>query len=210
MENEMRPYTKVKVGFDYDYANAITTYSNPRFHEAWEELGDLLAFRSGWHCDVVNQGELLWSFGVFGGSLLNIGIHKVGIFACFDYHEDCLYEFETIGEVSDWLDKREEKAKEKDIKESKSFLSPDGWKLLRNITFDLEIDWFPDTYVGVVRGSASEATFAESLSGVIHNAREMLINVLGAEHSIVTEIKFKTTLTIEATTKFLVEKVEGE
>lgn len=34
----------------------------------WEDLGNLLGGRPGWRCQLVNQGELLWSYGAMGRS----------------------------------------------------------------------------------------------------------------------------------------------
>ena len=79
MQPEQRPYEAVEVGVDIDYVSACETYGGgPNFLDSWKELGDLLAYRTGWHFDIVNRGEALWSLGFFGESLLNISVAAGG------------------------------------------------------------------------------------------------------------------------------------
>src|ERR1700693_3294243 len=108
---EVRPYTKVKVGFNQNYSHAWATYSSNSLGTQWIELGDLLAFRAGWHCDVINYGELLWNFGTFNGSILSIQVLNDGKFRCFEYYQDESQDLENIDAGMDWINEREENAR---------------------------------------------------------------------------------------------------
>jgi len=67
----------------------------------------ILAHRAGWHFDLVNDSEPLWSLGAFGSSLLNIYVDNSGAFSCFDYLQDAGERLTTVTEVENWLATRE-------------------------------------------------------------------------------------------------------
>lgn len=119
MSSDERPaHTTVEVGFtNTDYVNVCERYGGgPELLDQWRALGDLLAHRAGWHFDVVNDGQALWSLGAFGGSLLNIHVQADGSYHCLDYLQDKQSRggstegwlaTPSLGEVEKWLEPRE-------------------------------------------------------------------------------------------------------
>ena len=203
--DEINSCTPIKVGFNHDYFNAITTYSRHSLKEHWIELADRLASREGWHCDVVNLNELMWSFGTFGGSLLNIQVIDNGEFGCFDYLEDETVNLKQIEDVGAWINQREARARSSDLETSKQFLSADSWHGLRNYPFELDIDYVDSAFVGVISGGAHEPTFAYTLVEVIKNAKQMIAAYFGADVSLINQINVRCHLTEVATKNFMIE-----
>jgi len=201
--DDFRPLqAPIVVNYNTEYSNAWTTYSQPSLGPKWQELGDLLAGREGWHCDVVNSVELMWSFGTFRGSLLNIQVLKNGQFGCFDYSEDENQSFELIADVDAWILKREPAARKSDLETSKDFLSANNWHGLRNFPFELDVDYVDPTYIGVIRGGAHEATFARSLKELIINAKQMIVAYFDSEESMGDQLIIRTHLAEAATKHF--------
>ena len=65
------PYATVEVNFSNSgYLQACERFGGgPGLVPQWTVLGDLLAHRAGWHFDVVNHGEAVWSDVVDGAEL---------------------------------------------------------------------------------------------------------------------------------------------
>ncbi len=202
---EVHPAEHIKVGFDQNYVNACRTYSSPSLHIHWDQLGKMLGHREGWHCDVVNSNQLLWSFGTFGKSLLSIEVVDNGIFACFDYYEDQVISQTSVQEVHDWVNSRETSVRETDLEDSKKFLSASNWHGLRNLPFEIDIDFIEANYVGVIRQSEHEPTFGRNLIEVIRNSKEMIATYFGADFSLIDSINVKCHLSEAATKNFLVQ-----
>jgi hypothetical protein len=198
MDEELRPYTTVRVGFDMDYLGVCDVFSHFEFRDRWCELGDLLAHRVGWHFDIVNSlSEILWSYGAFTGSLLNISLDEEGRYACFDYDRDDVTYVHDLSDVAKWIDEREPAAKVKDTS-ANEMLASDDWRLLRGTTLDLDVSWSDAWYEASVSGLPADATFGRTLAEVVINARQMVADSVGAPEVVIPEIRFRVHLNSDA------------
>ena len=149
--------------------------------------------------------ELLWSYGAFAGSLLNISLDEEGRYACFDYFRDDVTYVHDLSEVSKWIDGREPAAKVKDIIGNEMLASSD-WRILRGTTLDLDVSWSDGWYESSVSGLPADATFGRTLAEVVINARQMVAVSVGAPEVVMPEIRFRVHLNSDASSALVAGK----
>ncbi|MGW4805823.1 hypothetical protein [Kitasatospora sp. NPDC004272] len=194
----MRPYTEVRVGFsNSDYDNVCERYGggHERLGE-WRDLGDLLHGRTGWHFDVVNDGEALWSLGVLGSSLLNISVDEEGGFHCFDYLGDEAVLLESISQVEQWLAPREENAKQPQDGQIE-MLRTNDWQLFKMMDFTVRVTWSDGTYTAVLP-QVADAAFGSSLPDTLNAAAEMLCHTFKAPLELAPALQLTAELDLSA------------
>ncbi len=201
----VRPYTTVRIGNDNDdYDNVCATYGGGSdLLPAWRDLGDLLAYRPGWHFDIVNKGEALWSLGLFGESRLNIHVNDDARYHCFDYGQDASADFGDIPSVEAWLTDREEKAKAP----SKTILAlvrADDWALLKRHPLRLLVSW-SDGYYAASLPHHYDASIAATLKQAVNGAAQMLCTLLRAPVDLAPEVKLIVELDETATERLRTE-----
>lgn len=200
MVNQIRPHTSILVNFERKYRNVCDSYTNPEHREQWFALGDLLANEPYWSCEIDSSNELRWSYANMGGSWLNIGATKEGLFTCFDYYQDEANEYLTIDEVPSWITSHEEEAKKKGLKDWRWWGRTDN---LEFIPFELNIDYSNGMFVGKIKVVPEDRVIARDLPDTIIQATRVLADFLQIETKIITNIRFETTLTSRATLALL-------
>ena len=209
--DEVPPHQTVEVGFtNNDYVNVCDTYGGGhKLLDKWRALGDLLAHRPGWHFDVVNRGEALWSLGAFGESLLNIHVQENGTFGCLDYIQDkrgtgdgeAWFEARTVDEVEAWLDKREAQSRQPS-ELAKQLLSDEDWRILRIHEFKVKVTWSDGWYLADVRGIPEEATFEKTLHDLIASTRAMITRYVDAPADLASDLRVRVELDDRSANKF--------
>lgn len=186
--NEIPPHRSVHVGISMlEYSQVCDVFGGGHQNlEAWKELGNLLANRVGWHFELVNWGDPLWSLGSFGESMLNIGISENG-FGCFDYRDDESWDFDNISDVSDWVDAREMNARQLS-QMSHEWLSANDWALLKSHTFDAQISTIEQHFLTEVDGVLEPGRMSESFIDAVQNARQLIIDFLSAPQHLAASI----------------------
>lgn len=196
---ERLPYQSVRVNFtNSDYRNVCEDFGGGfEAWPAWQALGNLLAHRPGWHFDVVNRGEPLWSLGVLGESRLNISVEDDGRFHCYDAGRDDDATLDRVADVEDWLEPREEEARQPsavllDIARS------DDWRILKAHPFRLYVSW-SDGYFAATLPALTEAGFGQTLDAAVNRAGEMLCHLFGAPVELARELTMELELDPYAT-----------
>jgi hypothetical protein len=189
-----RPYTSVRAGLDNDdYLNVCDTYGGgPERREAWLDLGDQLAYRPGWHFDLVNDGEPLWSLGILGESRLNIHVNPEGKYSCYDHDEDTEVVCTSIPEVEGWLSNREDRAREPSPMLLELARTND-WSILKSHPHELRVSW-SDGYYSASLPGLGEASFAATLKDAINGAAEMLCGLFGAPAALAPQLTLRAEL----------------
>ena len=196
----MRPYAEVRVRFDNnDYDNVCDRYGGgPDRLDQWRDLGDLLHGRAGWHFNVVNDGEALWSLGVLGSSLLNISVDvDRGGFHCFDYTQDDGDWLDDLAAVEAWLAPREDQAKQIPA-DYRASMRADDWWLFKGFTFELQVSWSDGTYAAAAKQLA-EVAFGSTLEQGLSNAAEMICSLFEAPRELASQLKLTVELDLSAT-----------
>lgn len=201
----MRPYTSVRAGFsNSDYDNVCDTYGGGlTLQSAWRDLGDLLAHRPGWHFDVVNDSEALWSLGLLGESRLNIHVNEDGRYACFDYAEDTSALLNDIPSVEAWLSTREDKAKQPS-RVLVELVRSDDWSGLKRHSFQLRVSW-SDGYYSASLPHYYDASFGSTLKDAINAATEMLCQLFGAPTDLASQLTIWVELDETATAQVIAQ-----
>ncbi|WP_344219685.1 hypothetical protein [Kribbella sancticallisti] len=110
MNEQRQEPVRIDVGFDFECLTACEAFGGGwAFTKHWQGLGDLLGHRPGWHFDIVNDGEAMWSIGAFGASRMKITLNQDGSYHCHDHDEDSDADFGELAEVEAWLVPREER-----------------------------------------------------------------------------------------------------
>lgn len=195
------PHINVRVGFaNADYINACADFGpsdDRKVIAAWQELGDLLAGRSGWHFDIVStsggQREALWSLGTFGAALLNIGLDEQAQFRCFDYLEDQSQDCSIVAEVERWLAGREERAKKPNAAQLELAQADDWWGLKIH-RYTAVVSWSDGYYSATVLGAMLDAAFGETLQQAINCVGEMICAMYDAPAALAAELKLAVEL----------------
>jgi len=169
----MDPYQSVKVNFDNnDYINVCVQYGGGyALLHAWRALGDLLAGRPGWHFDVVNDGEALWSLGLLGESRLNIRVTEDGGYHCYDYGADHAVVIYGIAAVELWLADREDEAK----LPSATLLAlarGDDWSVFKHHQFKMTVSW-SDDYFSASLPHHLDSAFGSALPEAVLGAAQL-------------------------------------
>lgn len=185
-DEQLPPHQTVEVQLaSRDYSNVCETYGGGwELRKRWEDLGDLLAHRMGWHFEL-SSGHPLWSLGHFGASMLNIRVVESGDFYCFDYAADEAVEVSTTEQVEAWLAHREVAARQP-TQLQRSILEDSDWRILRSgaSVFDVRVSWSDGWYFATVVGLPEEAVFEKTLRSVVDSVRSMLVRSLGAPDDI--------------------------
>jgi len=195
----MRPCGSVRVQFDNsDYDNVCVNFGGgDDLLPAWRDLGDLLAHRSGWHFDVVNHGEALWSLGLLGESRLNIHVTEDRRFHCHDHDTDQDDVVDGIPAVEDWLGAREERAKQPSALLLDLARAMD-WGVLKSHTFTLRVSW-SDGYFAASLPDHYDVAFGRTLPEAITGASEMLCRLFDAPAELAEQLTLTTELDTTAT-----------
>lgn len=182
---------RIDVGFDFEYLSACETFGGGwEFTQQWRGLGDLLAHRPGWHFDIVNDGEAMWSAGAFGASRMNITLNPDGSYHCYDRDEDSEDDFGELAEVEAWLMPREERARSlTDLQ--REITQSNNWSVLLAMPYEIRISWSDGWYTASVSRLPEEAAFQDTLGGVVHAARELITAYFGAPSSLSEELKVR-------------------
>ena len=196
-----RPHVNVRVSFaNADYINVCADFGpsdDRKVITAWQELGDLLAGRSGWHFDIVStsggQREALWSLGTFGASLLNIGLDAQARFRCFDYLEDQSQDCSSVADVERWLTGREERAKKPNAAQLELAQADDWWGL-KSHRYVAVVSWSDGYYSATVLGAMLDAAFGETLQQAVNRAGEMICDTYDAPPELAAELKLAVEL----------------
>ncbi|MGW1364535.1 hypothetical protein ACWCQP_44915 [Streptomyces chartreusis] len=196
---ERLPYQSVRVNFaNSDYRNVCESFGGGfEVWPAWEVLGNFLAHRPGWHFDVVNRGEPLWSLGVLGESRLNVSIEDDGRFRCYDAGRDDDATLDTVADIEHWLEPREDEAR----KPSAVLLNiarSDDWRILKAHPFRLYISW-SDGYFAATLPALVEAGFGRTLAEAVNRAGEMLCHLFEAPAELAPELTMELELNADAT-----------
>ncbi len=189
-----RPYTSVGVGVDNnDYFNVCDIYGGgPALREAWLDLGDQLAHRPGWHFDVVNDGQPLWSLGILGVSRLNIHVNQDGRYSCYDHDEDAEAICTSIPEVEEWLSTREDRAREPSPM-LLELAKADDWSVFKAHPHELRVSW-SDGYYSASLPGLSETSLAVTLKDAINGAAEMLCRLFNAPAALAPQLTLRAEL----------------
>lgn len=204
MTNELPPSTfvRVKLGFGSpEYIVTACTWHGWELKEWFLEIGDLLAGRSGWHCELTAEG-VLWSFGPFGASLFNISPPKdaeapVGRFALFDYDADESIYFEAVQELRMWLDANEHRHANH-VHKMRDMISMSDWAVLTKGALEARVDFAEGLFIGTVPSLPAEATFARTLAELVNNLRELVGAAVGAPADVTARIRLRVLLEPDA------------
>lgn len=196
---ERPPYQSVRVNFsNSNYQNVCEDFGGGfEAWPAWEELGNLLAYRAGWHFDFVNRGEPLWSVGVLGESRLNVSVEGESRYHCYDHDRNDEATLDSISEVESWLEPREEEAR-KPSAVSLSIARSDDWRILKTYPFRLSVSW-SDGYFAATLPALTEAGFGQTLVEAVNQAGEMLCHLFGAPTELARDLTMELELDPAAT-----------
>ncbi|WP_458246837.1 hypothetical protein [Streptomyces sp. MAI_2237] len=196
---ERPPYQSVRVNFsNSDYQNICEDFGGG--HEAWpawRELGDLLAYRSGWHFDFVNRGKPLWSLGVLGESRLNISVDGDSRYHCYNRDRNDEATLDSIAEVEDWLGPREEEVG-KPSEVSLNIARSDDWRILKVHAFRLSVSW-SDGYSPQRCRRSRRRDSGRRWRRPVNRAGEMLCHLFGAPTELAPELTMELELDSAAT-----------
>lgn len=203
--NERRPYLDVRVNLAMGSPEYIVTAmaTHGWEYKSWfEEIGDLLGGRPGWHCDLTSEGILSWSFGAFGASLFNISPPKDaeaedGRFSVFDYEADEVVPFDAVSPLREWLDENEPRHAGH-AGSLRALAAVNNWAPLTRVGLEARVDYADGTWIGTITTIPSEATFGRSLSHVVRALREMVGAVLDVPTAIIPKIRLQVTLEANA------------
>lgn len=177
----------------------------------WEDLGELLGGRPGWHCEFTAQG-LLWSFGPLGSSLFNISpsttmpgndpaqeafVWDRG-YELFDYELDETVHLQDTVALRTWLEANESRH-DGHLRSLGALVSGDGWADLGRFEWEARVTHDNSTFIGEVPKVPSEMVVADDLPGVILALQELMAHVFGAPVSAARHVRFKLVLDSKAT-----------
>jgi hypothetical protein len=200
------PYTTVEVTFgNSGYLQVCERLGGgPELVPQWTVLGDLLAHRPGWHFDVVNNGEVVWSWGAFGTAVLSISLTDDGRFRCYDALEQSSRIFPDRQRVDDWLAERDDPSRSLSA-QARTLLAENGWAMLRRHVFLLRVSWADGWFVSDVKGVPHETVFETSVSDSVRTARAMVTRFCGAPEELAHDLVVRVEMDEHATRRFLVE-----
>ena len=201
-EYERRPFELVEINFgSTDYRIACDTYGGGSHNEIkWIELANQLVGRPGWHFDIANSGEALWSFGDFGGSTLNISIED-DTFNCYSHLTDDSEVLPDIGSVLRWVDTLEPSAKKYPIHLAKAF----NWGALRAMPFLVRVDAIDEKFCVGIKGMSEITIFADSVADAVADAKNKIIDYFQAPEELADELTIRLEIN-EAATRLLLSR----
>ena len=200
------PYATVEVNFSNSgYLQVCERFGGgPELVPQWTVLGDLLAHRAGWHFDVVNHGEAVWSWGAFGAAVLSISLTDDGRFRCYDALQQTCRTFTDRQQVDGWLAERDDASRSLSP-QARALLAENGWAFLRRHVFVLRVSWADGWFVSDVKGVPHETVFETSLSESVRTARAMLTRFCGAPEALAPDLVVRVEMDEHATRRFLLE-----
>jgi hypothetical protein len=169
----------------------------------WEELGDLLGGRPGWHCELTNEG-LLWSFGAMESSLPNFGWHgredqPAHGYELFDHEADTTLSFDNIALLRTWLEANEHRHANHLRTELRRWVVHDDWQLLKAFSWKAKVSHEGRSWLGTVDNIPSEATFATDLPALIGQMKELIAAAFDAPADVAAGISPSVRLDESAT-----------
>jgi len=181
---------EVKIAFGHpNYVNLAESMYGSDSQEWWEELGDLLGGRSGWHCELTNSG-LMWSFGPAGSSMFNITAPEEGLptdgYDLFDYDDDRTIHFDSTHEMREGLEDNESRHTD--------HLRGIHWELGRAPVWRVKVDVDEEVWLGTVEGIPMEVVTAANLPSLLRAARGLVVHAFGAPTGSVSEVKLDAVL----------------
>ena len=197
---EPEPYENVEVNFSNpDYRNVCDTFGGgfERLDD-WIALANILAGRPGWHFDIVNDGQALWSLGDFGGSNLNISVTEDG-FNCYNHSSDDSVVLKNIDLVSSWIEPLEEEGRRFPIQLAAS----SNWQVLLSLKFRIRVDVIGDKYCADVKGMAEEEVFGDTLVEVVAFARERIVQYFEAPVELTEKLLIRLDISEKATQRLM-------
>lgn len=199
-----------------NYVNLVQSMYGPDSLDWWEELGDLLGGRSGWHCDFTSEG-LLWSFGAMGSSLFNVSpvtaesvaeddeaepyVWNRG-YELFDYEADNLLNFGDTTELREWLEENEARHAEH-LRSLNAFVRGNEWSDLSRFEWDARVTHDSSTFIGVVPKVPSEMVAGPDLPSVLTGLQELMAHAFGAPHDAARHVRLNVRLDTKATAALL-------
>jgi hypothetical protein len=169
----------------------------------WEQLGDLLGGRPGWHCELTSEG-LMWSFGALGSSLFNVSWHGEGDevptgYELFDYDADETLSFGSVDELRVWLEGNEHRHANHLRDNLRGWVMADDWALLKSFPWKAQVTFLDGTWVGTVLGIPADATFAGSLPDLVGQLRELIADAFDAPASVAPDVSLSVRMDRAAT-----------
>jgi hypothetical protein len=195
----MHPYTQVRVGLsNADYDNVCEAYGGEYARlGAWRDLGDLLAQRVSWHFDLdLAHGEIGWHLGVLGEARLVITVADSG-YRCYDHAQDESVICETVLDVTQWLDEREEAASEPSDM-LRRLGQADDWAVFKAYAYKVYLTWSDGYFAASVPGF-QDAAFGPGLAETLNGAAEMICRFFGAPEDLASQLTLTAELDEAAT-----------
>lgn len=176
--------------------------------EWWENLGDLLHGRPGWHCDYTSDG-LLWSYGAAGASLFNIGPPEDygfgrGEYEVFDYDEDEVFNFPGTAALQTWLESNEHRHADH-LRNLSAFVSGNDWADLSKFDWDARVTYDGSSFIGQVPKVPSEMVAGPDLKAVLKGLQELMAYAFGAPQEAARHVRVNARLDSNATAAFLAD-----
>jgi hypothetical protein len=196
---EPEPYTTVEMQFgNSDYQNICSEYGGgDKLFPQWRALGNLLAHRPGWYCEM-SLGDVLWSLGPYGSSRLNTHIEPDGTFYGYEHDTDDSFVTTDIAALEQWLIPREKRARQISPL-MHSFMSDDSWRLFKTYEFEARVSWSDGWYMAEVKGLPEEACFEKSLPDVVRSVREVIVRSAGGPAELAADLCVRVRLNQRAT-----------
>jgi len=196
------PHWDIKARFsNNDYRNVCDVYGGgPEFEPRWEALGQLLAYRLGWHFEVVNRGDAIWSLGAFRTSILNVSPDPNGPgFGCYDHRSGSAYTFSSIDDVRQWIENNEEDARRAE-NAGVELLRSGNWKVLKEYEFDVVVSAENGArFVASIEDIPGDVFFAQDLLEVLGMARDQIVAYVDAPVELSSAIRLALHLNSSAT-----------
>lgn len=201
MDKELPPHHLVRVHLAMgspEYVVTATSLHGWEYNDWFEEIGNFLAARPGWHCDLTSDSGILWSFGAFGASLFNISPPEsastvTGRFSLFDYDADEVLAFNTIDELRGWLELNEHRHADHAHKLRDMIASLD-WAYLKRGSLEARVQFSDGAWIGTIPGLPAEATFGRTLPEVVRALQDMVASVIDVPADVVRDIRFELTV----------------
>jgi hypothetical protein len=193
----VQPYETVRIKFfNNNYRTVCEAFRGWEQWPAWEQLAGMLAHRAGWHFDVQHDGPL-WSLGVLGESRLNIHVTDAGMFHLFDYDKDEAVDVATVEEIEQWLDGREDRAKQPSAL-LLELASSSEWRVLKHHEFTLLVSWSDGRYAAVLPDHLLDVAFGTTVAEALTAAAVMVCRFFGAPVELAPELTMKAELDASA------------
>ncbi|MCL8026959.1 hypothetical protein [Nocardioides bruguierae] len=158
----------------------------------WENLGDLLGGRPGWHCEFTSEG-LLWSFGPLGSSLFNLSApenpddYSSGVYEVFDYEADTTHRLASTADLLTWLEGNEHRHVDH-VRRMKGLASAFDWRVLKNLGVELRVTHDGSSYIGTFPSLPFESAMETDFLTLLTHARQAVARAHDAPEAIAADI----------------------